>query len=327
MSYSIRALENFVAVAKVGGFAKAARELNISQPSLSRSIAQLETSLGAQLFARGRSGTQITDKGRKFLPFANSILLEVQRAQNVFEDEEYGALDRIVLSVSPTLLHEGLPRVIRVALENQPQLGLEIHTGTLETLLEGIRLCDVNVAVAYMADIYKRQVSDLKGLAVEELSTRELIPIARADHPIFQKNYDLVTASKYEWAVPHQMSVSYRFETAFFRRDIAIPRQRLNCTSIFLMKRAIIDCGLIGMLPSSLVSEELAEGVLRIVDIPELYFRYSLVLITLKDVPLTPGVKALTQILWEVFGEKTERHAPVEKGIVCQKHDCFDDVL
>ena len=62
-----RALRMFLAVCRANSISGGARLLNISQPSVSSAIAQLEQAVGAQLFARSRTGISLTAEGETLL--------------------------------------------------------------------------------------------------------------------------------------------------------------------------------------------------------------------------------------------------------------------
>lgn len=304
MSFDIKALHNFVLIAKLGGFAKAARHLNVNQSSLSRSLAQLETDIGVKLFDRSTAGTVITSAGERFMPLAQSILRDVQRAKDLFDGGETEEIDIVSLGVSPSLLHEGLSGAVADLMNKKHDLGLNVQTGTLETLLEGVKSRELNVALSFMANIYTRKASDLRDLSVEELSERTLLPAARADHPIFKGPIDLLAASRFSWAVPHQMSVSYRFENAFFRRNFPIPPQRLNCSSMSFLMRGVLDYSLLGMLPESLIRREVERGDLRVIEIPDLEFKFSLAMLSMSDNDRSRGTKDIMTALRMYYGSK-----------------------
>ena len=76
----LRHLRYFTAVAKAGGFVKAAASLNIAQPALSRQIHDLERELGVRLFERHRGGARLTADGRRFLLDARQLLDHADRA-------------------------------------------------------------------------------------------------------------------------------------------------------------------------------------------------------------------------------------------------------
>ena len=67
-------LRVFVTVARCGSFTLAARELGVSQPAVSQSIASLEQAVGAPLFVRSRGRLSLTQKGSLMLEYAGRIL-------------------------------------------------------------------------------------------------------------------------------------------------------------------------------------------------------------------------------------------------------------
>ncbi|ABY24353.1 transcriptional regulator, LysR family [Renibacterium salmoninarum ATCC 33209] len=73
---NLEQLQSFVAVSQIGPFTRAAEQLHLAQPSLSRQIATLEHDLGAELFHRARGHIRLTDAGEKLLPLARRMLAE-----------------------------------------------------------------------------------------------------------------------------------------------------------------------------------------------------------------------------------------------------------
>ena len=70
----IKALETFLCVADTGGFHAAARHLNITQTAVSARIKLIEEETGKPLFTRGAGGTNLTEFGRQFRPYAEQML-------------------------------------------------------------------------------------------------------------------------------------------------------------------------------------------------------------------------------------------------------------
>ncbi|MEV5409754.1 LysR family transcriptional regulator [Thermopolyspora sp. NPDC052614] len=81
--FDLRLVRYFTVVASHLHFGRAAAELRVAQPSLSRQITQLEARLGARLFDRTRQGTRLTEAGEAFLPHAHALLRSAEQAAAV----------------------------------------------------------------------------------------------------------------------------------------------------------------------------------------------------------------------------------------------------
>jgi molybdate transport repressor ModE-like protein len=73
-------LRYFRQIARVGSMTAAARELGLTQPSLSSSMRRLEEDLGATLFLRHRSGVTLTEAGAELLRHSDDIVAALERA-------------------------------------------------------------------------------------------------------------------------------------------------------------------------------------------------------------------------------------------------------
>ncbi|CUH42875.1 LysR family transcriptional regulator [Ruegeria atlantica] len=75
------ALNVFVKVAELKGFAAAARHLNMSPPTVTRMVSMLEDSLGIRLFVRTTRSVMLTDSGQRFFEDARRILADLEEAE------------------------------------------------------------------------------------------------------------------------------------------------------------------------------------------------------------------------------------------------------
>ena len=76
-----------LAVAQLGGVQKAAESLSITQPAVSKTIAELEAILGVKLFERGRQGAQPTREAQLFMPHANACVLALRQGVGLLARE------------------------------------------------------------------------------------------------------------------------------------------------------------------------------------------------------------------------------------------------
>lgn len=138
MRPTLRQLEYIVAVADTGRVGAAAELLNVSQPSLSAQLAEVEDVLGVALFVRGRLGAKITPRGEEFVRRARLILRDHEdlRASAKGDGVFQGRLRLGVLSsIGPYLL----PEVVRRLHKEHPSFRLVIREENTRDLDEGLR--------------------------------------------------------------------------------------------------------------------------------------------------------------------------------------------
>ncbi|MBR2829028.1 MAG: LysR family transcriptional regulator, partial [Solobacterium sp.] len=79
----LQQLEYFIAIADAGSLNKAAEKLYMTQPSLSKAIANLEAELNIRVFERSRNGVEMTEEGRKLYEYAKAIMERTDMIQKL----------------------------------------------------------------------------------------------------------------------------------------------------------------------------------------------------------------------------------------------------
>ncbi|MEO0465579.1 MAG: hydrogen peroxide-inducible genes activator [Pseudomonadota bacterium] len=133
MRPTLRQMQYLVAVADTGRFGEAARQLNVSQPSLSAQLAEVEALLGVTLVERGRSGAMLTPKGEDFVRRARSVLSQVEDLKAAMAHETGHLSGRIRLGVLPSIGPYLLPSAVKHLHAMHPELRLGVRDeSTLE---------------------------------------------------------------------------------------------------------------------------------------------------------------------------------------------------
>lgn len=113
--FSLRQLQYIVAVAELRSFRRAAAACNVSQPSLSAQIAQVERTLGVQLFERDRGGVLLTSDGNVFVERARALLRDaddiVYAARQFTEPFSRSLTLGVIPTIAPYLLPEAMLRL------------------------------------------------------------------------------------------------------------------------------------------------------------------------------------------------------------------------
>lgn len=143
-------LRYFVAAATRLSMTEASYDLHIAQSAVSSAMAQLERSLGVQLFIRQRSkGLSLTDAGEQLLRDSRSLLAQVDEMSDSVRGQHYEVRGTLRLACFVTLAPFVLPKLISRVEREHPSLRIEIIEadveGTVELLLSGA----VEGAIAY----------------------------------------------------------------------------------------------------------------------------------------------------------------------------------
>ncbi len=148
MRPTLRQLQYIVAVADTGRFHEAAKQLHVSQPSLSAQIAEVERQLNVQLIERGRSGALMTPLGADFVHRARLILRDVEDLRSAMQVNEGAFAGRIRLGVLPSVGPYLLPPVVTDLHRSYPSLRLIIQEHWAEGLdrliMEGALDCAIS---------------------------------------------------------------------------------------------------------------------------------------------------------------------------------------
>ncbi|MBA1154889.1 LysR substrate-binding domain-containing protein [Microvirga mediterraneensis] len=127
MRFNFNDLHVFVQAVEHGGFAAAARQLNMPKSTISKRVAELEADLGIRLIHRTSRSFVLTDVGRDFYDHARAAVIEAQAAESVVQRrrEEPQGLVRITASVPVAQYHlaDRLPALARA----YPKLDLQLH--------------------------------------------------------------------------------------------------------------------------------------------------------------------------------------------------------
>lgn len=99
----LRHLRYFVAVADALNFSRAAQQLHIAQPPLSRQIRQLEDDVGVQLFVRNKRRVELTNAGRVFLEEAKKLIIEARNAVDMARHAQQGEGGTIRIAIASGL--------------------------------------------------------------------------------------------------------------------------------------------------------------------------------------------------------------------------------
>ena len=131
-----RVLEYFLAIAREGSFSKAAKQLHITQPTLSRQISDLEKEIGKVLFIRGKKQVSLTEDGvflfnraKEIVSLKDKTLIEFSKNDdNVYGDVYIGGGESLGMSL--------IARTIKLTQDKYPNIRFHLFSGNAESVVE-----------------------------------------------------------------------------------------------------------------------------------------------------------------------------------------------
>ena len=136
-SVDLRVWRQFVAVAEELHFGRAAARLHMTQPPVTQAIAQLERTIGAQLFDRTRRRVALTPAGEALLPEVRDLLARAQALPARARAAAAGEVGRVRLAFVTTAGFERVPTWVREFRAACPEVALELVEATGDVQLEG----------------------------------------------------------------------------------------------------------------------------------------------------------------------------------------------
>ncbi|MCR9293133.1 MAG: LysR family transcriptional regulator [bacterium] len=168
-------LRYFLRVAERRNFTRAAEELLISQPALSRSIQKLEAELGQPVFERKTKSVSLTEAGQLLQARAQQVLSILDDTKAEITDD--GQTGRIRVGAIPTIAPYFLPSVLKSFSLEYPSAQIVVQESTTEVLLKACNQGKIDLAVIALP-------VPAKYLEIEELFEEELFLVLPPDHAL-----------------------------------------------------------------------------------------------------------------------------------------------
>jgi len=258
---NIENIEAFVYVIHCGGFNKAADALYLSQPSVTARIKTLEQELDCKLFDRQGKQIQISEDGRRFLPYAQQLLLIYQKGKlHINQKKSLPNEFKIgcTLSVSNYIIPDLLPRLKLLF----PNTHYKIVTGITDDIVN--KVLNKEVDIGFVRNVNHPSLQSLKFyIDPIQLYVYKGHSFLQADditiEAIAQQPLVFFECGSLDWLRVHRI---------FENLDIP-PNIQIQTDNSETAKKLLIQKAGIGFLPGLCVQEEIREEKLYPIRLPE----------------------------------------------------------
>jgi DNA-binding transcriptional LysR family regulator len=301
MDIELRLLQCALKLAEHCNFARAAKALHMSQPSLSRNIQELERRLGVSLFTRSQHGVEPTAGGLILLEHADVVL---GRASDlVHEMNQLRGLQKSELSIGAGV-YPGqmfLDRALGQLVRRHPAARLSIVYDNAFQLLPRLLKREFDLAVMHLSTPDAGQQ-----LEVTKLKPHPLFFSVRAEHPLLRHGQDISLSEiqEYPLAATNRLPANL---VKRFRAAVRQPKAKLasesvpsiGCDSVAMIRTIVSESDAVGILPLNVLLPEVNAGALAALPFMEPWAKPSFSIVRLKSRILSPLGIELSRLITE----------------------------
>lgn len=156
-------VQAFLATAETGSFSAAARQLNLSQPTVGRQVQQLETQLGVKLLRPGPKGYQVTRAGSDLLEHAKAMQVSATKLSLVASGRAETIEGTVRITASELVATSLLPTILADLIAAEPKIQIElVATDSTENLLRREADIAVRMVTPIQLDIIARKLGQME---------------------------------------------------------------------------------------------------------------------------------------------------------------------
>lgn len=293
-TFDLKRLRQFVAVTESKSLSSAAREMGISQSTLTQSIRALEDGLGFELFDREK-GFSLTPLGGDFLPQVQALLQvadDTEHEADLLCSGEAGSLKMVCgTTMAETMIPPAMARIAR----ERPGLRIDLQVGDVREVPSLLRKRLIDLAVVEYT-LFEHE-PDLK---IIPLPDQEVVFVCRSGHPLTRKRRKLVSFDEFfsfplvasflpDWAV--------RWMQANHPGGLAKDGLTISCNHFTILRAIVAQSDAVTGIPEPVVRRELEEGTLVKIRLETPPLKNQAGVVFLRERRLSPSAEYLVKIL------------------------------
>ena len=222
------------AIGDEGNIHKAAELLNMSQPTASRLLSDLEEIIGSQLFDRVSRGVRANWYGQAMIRHARIALASLDDASREIELLKAGQIGQVNIGAISGPAISFIPRAIARMVQEYPLVRIHLSVDSSDQLLEALQACRIEMMVGRLLERH-----DTSNFEYRKLADEPVCAIVRRSHPLLDRGEirmsDLASAA---WVVPPVGSIlRHRFDLMFRDAGHHSPQRIIEATSPMVITR------------------------------------------------------------------------------------------
>ncbi len=245
LALKTRHLQVFLAVARAGSMQRAAREVHLTQPAISKLIGELEDTLGAPLFERSKRGVVPTECGRALVGRAQLVLNDLESAKEEIAAIARGVIGKVRVGVLPVAEARLLSTTLLALRKTAPGLAVQVEDGTRDVMLNALRRGEIDCVIGRL----DAGAGD-RDLHIEKLIQLPVAIVVSPSHPLARKRRlswpDLLS---YPWVLPQRGApIRTAIDREFTDLGLAPPVPGIESTSFRLIQAVVAETDMVGVI-------------------------------------------------------------------------------
>src|SRR5215467_5199727 len=253
--FRLRHVELIAEVYDCRSILKASRRLNLSQPTVTKALQDIESTLNVPLFKRSNRGLEPTPYGEIFARHAKIVLAQLRHAAEELESVRAGYSGKVTVGTLLAASASILPDAIAILKEKRPGVG------TYDILVPSLLVGDLDMVLGRLPE-----QSRSRALVYEDFYAEPVCLLVRPGHPLLRKRrLSLRDLANEAWLLPlPETTLRRQIERAFLDANVPLPRNVIESVSILTNRVLLRKSDSIGVMPYHVALDDVEHGLLSI---------------------------------------------------------------
>ena len=301
--FRLRHLELIAELYDCRSILKASKRLSLTQPTVTKALQDVESTLALRLFERSNRGLEPTPYGEIFARHAKIVLAQLRHAAEELEGLRAGYSGRVTVGTLLAASASILPDAIALLKKQRPGVAISVVVGTYDILMPSLLVGDLDMVLGRLPAEGRS-----RALVYEEFYAEPICVVTRRGHPLARKRrLSLRDLANEAWLLPlPETALRRQIERAFVDAGAALPRNVIESVSILTNRALLRKSDSIGVMPYHVALDDVEQGLLAILPVKLKSIESPVGAILRAPGTLPPAASALLECL-RVAGREARR--------------------
>ena len=243
---------------------KASRRLNLSQPTVTKALQDIEATLGVLLFERSNRGLEPTAYGEIFARHAKIVLAQLRHAAEELESLRAGYSGKVTVGTLLAAAASILPDAIALLKKERPGVAVSVVVGTYDILMPSLLVGDLDMVLGRLPEQGRS-----RALLYEDFYSEPVCLVVRRGHPLSRRRrLSLRDLANEAWLLPlPETALRRQIERAFLDANAPLPRNVIESISILTNRVLLRKSDCIGVMPYHVARDDVEHRLLSILPV------------------------------------------------------------